>query len=136
MGKCSYEGFVLKKNVPKAIELFKLLVKDERSNQNYRIQALQKLGSHYLECDYTQGLECFKKAANLGDLSSQEVLAWEFRNGTAKDSEKAIYWYKLIAQRYRLGDGVEKNLDACREYLQLCSDLGDRTSKTELDNLD
>lgn len=75
-------------------------------------------------------LKWYLKAAELGYLNAQIMVAWfyEGKRGIDKDINKAVIWYKKIAEKgvpiymrklsrcYRYGEGVEKDLKKSIEW--------------------
>ncbi len=99
-------------------------------------KGLCKIGESYeKENDTFRGnpniaLKWYLKAAELGYLSAQVMVAWfyEGKRGIDKNIDKAIPWYKKIAEKgvplymrklsrcYRYGEGVKKDLKKAIEW--------------------
>ncbi|MCI6019230.1 MAG: AAA family ATPase [Clostridiales bacterium] len=89
---------------------------------------------------YDKALECYQKAAELGNALAQNNVgyAYVYGEGTAKDYTKAIYWLEKSAAQnfsgaynnlgicYSNGYGVAQDKYKALEYYQKAADLGNK----------
>lgn len=107
-------------------------------------KAAALLGQHYtdglgLQTDLAEAARWYRVAAEAGDVGGQKALASALNDGygTPCDVVRSAYWiqqaaeqndaYALfnLAERYRFGSGVEKNLDYAKELYRRAIEAGD-----------
>ena len=95
---------------------------------------------------YTLAVDCFARAAKMGNRVAMYNLANMYYNGEGvqKDYYKAVEWYRKSADlgysfamnslgnMYRDGKGVEINIGEARRLYQMAADLGNETAKDSL----
>lgn len=129
-------GYGVKKNLEKAIELFELSAKE---NDDF---ALNRLGMIYLteKKDGQKAKYYFEKSSLLGNSDSSYNLAFLYHEGRylKQDIPIAIQLYETSIQKfkntrsmvnlgyiYQLGFGVKKDVEKTVKFYQMAVDLGD-----------
>jgi TPR repeat protein len=98
LGLMYEKGVEIPINLDKAIEYFQKVLKT--TDRKLLSESFFKLGQ-CLTCkkDFTQAIECFKKAANLGHIESQYRLSYLYKKGIgAKKSEEQAFKYFTMAK--------------------------------------
>ncbi len=97
--------------------------------------AMRQMGiEHYKRGDYDSALECWTKAANLGDLDAHYDLGliYGFGEGVEKDMKKAVYYWEKAAigghpyARHNLGCYEEEhvNMERAVKHFIIAANLG------------
>ncbi len=102
----------------------------------------------YEEKKYSEALQLYRKAAEIGLASAQYNLGLLYKEGlgTEKDLKEAFKWYSKAAEKrhkdayhnlgvlYETGEGVEKNVEKAGEMYGMASRAGLKTSNDYLRN--
>ena len=139
LGLYYYNGInPLKKNINKALELFKI-----GADNNYAY-SYNNLGKYYeLNKEYNKAIDCYEKSASLGESWACNKVGEIYRKGIwlDKDLKKAYYYYNqaiLVNHRvlcyyayynlgvlYYVGDiesNISKDMDKAIDCLEIASD--------------
>ena len=96
--------------------------------------------------NYESAFYWFKKAADMGESTSQRILGlcYEKGDGVEKDFEKAIYWYQKAADNgnsmakrrigwcYKNGIGFQRDLKKAAYYFAKAAEAGESTARCNL----
>lgn len=123
------EGLACKKDVAKAVELYKILVdRNDKASIN-NLAALYDKDDSYTDEDI---FALYLKAAELGDACAMSNVGWAYFNGKGvkKDEKKAVEYFQksadlndesgifALGRAYVSGSGVPKNVDKALEIFK------------------
>ena len=126
------EGLACKKDVAKAVELYKILVdRNDKASIN-NLAALYDKDDSYTDEDI---FALYLKAAELGDARAMSNVGWAYINGKGvqKDEKKAVEYFQksadlndsvgiyALGRAYLSGWGVAKNMDKAMETFKKAS---------------
>ena len=98
-------------------------------------------GKYRIKKDKKKALEWYRAAARQGHAHAQYAMGFY-----EKDKREELRWYKLAAEQNHTsaqfnlakmlveGDGVPKDLDAAKEWMQRSADRGHKRAKTWIEN--
>jgi len=111
--------------------------------------ALKKGNEAYDAKDYGQAMSWYRKAADQGNASAQNNIAWLYEGGkgVAQDSAQAMSWYRKAADQgfapaqynigwlYENGKGVKKNYAQAISWYRKAADQGNANAAIALKKL-
>lgn len=153
VGLYYFYGYYVDKNKSKAVEYFKECedITLEGEEENIRAQAMDLLGDCYyygdgIEKDFKRSFECYLNAAEAGNISAQNdvAYAYEMGEGVDKDITKAVEWYQTasengnkyamrnLANCYKKGIGVTQDANLAFKWFKLAAENGNLTANNDL----
>jgi len=133
-------GYTVTRDFGKAIEYYQKAAENNHSASIYDIGFL--IEYTYSTKRHKEATEYFLKAAEMGNIYAQSVMASKYiiGSGVEVDKEKAAYWeeqaakqgnidsIKETANKYYSGEGVDKNFEEAIKWYQKAIDAGDHES--------
>lgn len=121
----------LKRDRPKAVELYQIAAKHDNHNAEYNLGMAYDFG-YGVEIDYVKAVYWYRRAAEHGIAEAMTNLASFYHRGIVVelDDKQSVYWLKravkkgdtlamsVLSDRYFWGDGVRKNLPMCIRLLK------------------
>lgn len=121
----------------------------DSGEQQDPIQQLHFGNTYFKQGDYARAEQWFRKAADQGNATAQNNLAYMFRSGrgVSQDFSQAAYWYQkaadqghMLAQNqlgglYHNGQGVEQDYSRAAQWFRKAAEQGDASSQGSLATL-
>lgn len=148
-----FYGYYVDKNKSKAIEHFKECEEFTLGEkyEEIRAQAMDLLGDCYyygdgIEKDLKRSFECYLNAAEAGNISAQNdvAYAYEMGEGVEKNLNKAVEWYQTasengnkyamrnLANCYQKGIGVKQDAKLAFKWFKLAAENGNLIANNDL----
>jgi uncharacterized protein len=156
LGWLYLEGLGVDRDLSKAEDQFKLAAKENLAQSYYYLGVIahQQLGTRYVGREHLETVECFRKAADLGDPEAMNALGLEYEqdnfHGRVSNDErkenfrKVAEWYWKAAQGgssngmvnlsdcYSEGNGVKKNSDSAARWCRASAFMGNSVAMYNL----